>query len=270
MKQIISVLFLILSVYPGARAQQDSGFALIKKIKGDIVAFAADHLDNIYLLNSSDQLKKLDAKGDSVAVFNNVRKYGKVSCIDVSNPLRVLLYYKDFTTVVMLDRLLNTRTTIDLRQQNIFQVRAIGLSYDNKIWLYDEVEHKLKKIDEDGKLLFETSDFRQLFDEAFSFSSIFDQDALLYLYDEQKGVLVFDYFGMLKRKIPLAGLKNFKPSGKYLLGTKNDTLIRYQQDIFFTKETLLPSSFRQSRSIGFTNKRIYALKKEELEIYEWK
>jgi hypothetical protein len=32
-------------------------------------------------------------------------------------------------------------------------VEAVCLSYDNKIWLYDEFEHKLKKIDEDGKLL---------------------------------------------------------------------------------------------------------------------
>ena len=68
-----------------------------------------------------------------------------------------------FATVVVLDRLLNVRNIIDLRKQNILQARAIGQSYDNKIWLYDEVENKLKKIDEDGKLLLETPDFRQLF-----------------------------------------------------------------------------------------------------------
>jgi hypothetical protein len=72
--------------------------------------------------------------GDSVAIFNNVKKFGKISTIDVSNPLKVLLYYKDFSTIVVLDRLLATRNTIDLRQQNIFQVNAIGQSYDNNIW----------------------------------------------------------------------------------------------------------------------------------------
>lgn len=130
----------------GASGQVDSSFQHIKTIKGDITSFTVDNLDNIYILNSSDQLKKLDADGDSIGVYNDVRKFGKVSYIDVSNPLRVMLYYKDFSTVVVLDRLLNIRNSIDLRQQNIFQVQALSLSYDNKIWLYDEMENKLKKL----------------------------------------------------------------------------------------------------------------------------
>lgn len=249
------------------KAQVDSSFILIKKIKGEIEKFSVDLLDNIYILSVSNQLIKLDAKGDSVAVFNNVRSYGKVSLMDVSNPLRVLLYYKDFSTVVILDRLLNVRSTIDLRQQNIFQVQAVGLSYDNKIWLYDEFEHKLKKIDEDGKLLFETPDFRQLFNEPFSFTSIFDHEGFLYLYDIKKGAFVFDYYGTLKRRIPITGLQNFKASGKFLLGIRNDSLIRYQSDIFLSRELQLPPALRQAVSINFTSGRVYALKNDGIEIY---
>ena len=76
--------------------------------------------------------------GTLVAVFNNVKKFGKLSTIDVSIRLRYLLYYKDFSTIVVLDRLLAIRNTIDLRKQNIFQVNAIAQSYDNNIWLFDE------------------------------------------------------------------------------------------------------------------------------------
>jgi len=260
----------LLIAFLAGYTQSDSSFTLVKKIKGEFSAFAVDHLDNIYLLTSTDQLKKLDAKGDSVAIFNNVRKNGKVSYIDVSNPLRVLLYYKDFSTVVVLDRLLNVRSTIDLRKQNIFQVQAIGLSYDNKLWLYDELEHKLKKIDEDGKLLFETSDFRQLFNEAYSFTSVSDQDGFLYLYDILNGVLIFDYYGSLKRKIPLTRLKNFKAAGKFLFGIRNDSLVRYQPDIFHSKEMILPLGLRQAMAINFTANRVYALKNDGLEIYQMK
>ena len=126
-------------------AQTDTSFQLIKTIKGDIVAFTVDNLDNIYLLSSTNQVKKLNANGDSVAVFNDVKKFGQATLIDVSNPLKVLLYYRDFATIVILDRFLNVRNTIDLRKHNILQVRAIGQSYDNKIWVYDEVENKLKE-----------------------------------------------------------------------------------------------------------------------------
>ena len=103
----VTIFFLLFTFCFVSNAQTDSLFVPFKKIKGDIAAFAADNFDNIYLLNSSDQLKKIAANGDSVGVFNNVRRYGKVAQIDVSNPMRVLLYYKDFSTVVVLDRLLS-------------------------------------------------------------------------------------------------------------------------------------------------------------------
>src|ERR1043166_2375273 len=93
-----------------------------------------------------------------------------------ANAQQAIQYYRDFATIVILDRLLSIRSIIDLRKQHIFSVKAIAQSYDNKIWLYDEQDNKLKKIDEDGKLLFETPDFRQLFGEALMPQKIFDQD----------------------------------------------------------------------------------------------
>ena len=267
LRQLIISIFLFTFCLT-AIAQTDTLFVPFKKIKGDIAAFAADNFDNLYLLNSYDQLKKIDANGDSVAVFNNVRKYGKLAQIDVTNPLRVLLYYKDFSTIVVLDRLLSNRSTIDLRKQDIFQVQAVCLSYDNKIWLYDEFEHKLKKIDEDGKLLFATTDFRQLFDEAFSFTSISDQDGFLYLYDKNKGVYVFDYYGTLKNIFSLTGYDNFKTVGKFITGTRHDSLMRYQPSNLLLQEIKMPETFRKAQSILFTTTKAYALKKDELEIYQ--
>jgi hypothetical protein len=264
----LTIFLLLFAFCFGSKAQNDSSFMSLKKIKGDIVGFAADNFANLYLLNSSDHLKKINENGDSVAVFNNVRKYGKVAQIDVSNPLRVLLYYKDFSTVVILDRLLNVRSTIDFRKQDIFQVQAVCLSYDNKIWLYDEFEHKLKKIDEDGKVLFATTDFRQLFDEAFSFTSISDQDGFIYLYDKNKGVYVFDYYGALKNIFSLTGYDNFKAVGKFITGTRNDSLMRYYPSNLLLQEVKLPVAFRQAQSILFTATKAYALKKDELDIYQ--
>ena len=268
MQNQLTIFFLLFTFCLSSIAQTDSSFKLIKKVKGDIAAFAADNFDNIYLLNSYDQLKKINEKGDSIAVFNNIRKYGKVAQIDASNPLRVLLYYKDFSTVVILDRLLNIRSTIDFRKQDIFQVQAVCLSYDNKIWLYDEFEHKLKKIDEDGKLLFATSDFRQLFDEAFSFTTICDQDGFLYLYDKNKGVYVFDYYGTLKNIFSFTGYDNFRTVGKFITATRNDSLIRYQPSILLLQQVKLPETFRKAKSIFFTATKAYALKKNELEMYQ--
>ncbi|WP_276503028.1 hypothetical protein [Terrimonas pollutisoli] len=253
-----------------ATAQADSSFRFTKGVKGDIVAFTVDNLDNIYLLSSTNQVKKLNSNGDSVAVFNDVKKFGQASLIDVSNPLKILLYYRDFATIVVLDRLLNVRNIIDLRKQNILQVRAIGQSYDNKIWVYDEVENKLKKIAEDGALLQETPDFRQLFGEAPAPQKIFDQDQFVYLYDSTKAVFVFDYYGALKNKILISGWQNFKVAGKYIFGSDTGKLYRYDIKTFRTDEWNMPTELMQSQSFNFSSSRLYALKNGMIEIYSFR
>lgn len=267
MKKLVIIAITALVFFARAKAQTDTSLQRVKTIRGDIVAFAVDNLDNIYLLSAANQLKKLSPGGDSIAVFNNVKNFGKATLIDVSNPLKVLLYYRDFATIVVLDRLLNVRNTIDLRKQNILQVRAIGQSYDNKVWLYDELENKLKKIDEEGKVLSETVDFRLLFGEAPAPQQIVDQDRYVYLYDSAKGVFVFDYYGTLKNKIPVAGWQNIKVTGKYIFGSADDKLFRYNIATFQIKEWKMPAELSRSVFFTFSSSRLYALKKDSLEIY---
>src|SRR6202012_4840522 len=128
-----------------ARAQQATDFVLTRTLTADIADFAVDNLGNIYLLSKDNQLKKLSPEGDSLAVFNDVRRYGKISSIDVTNPLKILVYYREFTTILALDRYLNMINIIDLRNLGILQARAVGLAYDNNIWVYDELDAKLKR-----------------------------------------------------------------------------------------------------------------------------
>lgn len=268
MKQYIIIIFSVIMSTP-AFSQADTSFKLFKKIDGDIASFTVDNLDNIYILTSRNQLKKYNANGDSVAVFNNVKKYGQASLIDVSNPLKVLLYYKDFGTLVALDRFLNVVNTIDLRKQNIFQAKVIAQSYDNKIWVYDEVDNKLKKIDEDGSLLLETPDFRMLFNPSPLPQKIFDQDKYVYLYDSAQAVFVFDYYGALKNKILIKGWKNFKVAGKYLFGYNDAILHRYEMSNFKFDEWNMPEEIYKSKSFNFSSSRLYALDNDQLRIYSF-
>jgi hypothetical protein len=122
----IILLFFICRVSLPAVAQQDSSVKFSKSIPGDYVYFNVDNLDNIYLLSSTNQLKKINLNGDSIGVYNNVRSYGQLYSIDVSNPLKTLVYYRDFSSIVELDRQLAVLTTTDLRNQNIFSVKAIA------------------------------------------------------------------------------------------------------------------------------------------------
>ncbi|HMH21337.1 MAG TPA: hypothetical protein VK563_06160 [Puia sp.] len=248
-------------------AQQNGGFYLSKTISADIVDFTVDNLGNIYLLSKDNQLKKLNANGDSLAVFNDVRKYGKVWSIDATNPLKLLVYYREFTVIIELDRFLNMINTIDLRKLNILQAKAVGLAYDNNVWVYDELDARLKRIGDDGSLIDQTNDFRQLFDTVPDPSVIRDQAGLVYLYDPAKGIYAFDHYGGLKSRVPLTGWADFTVIEKSMIGRNQQKFFKYQLGTPDVQEEPIPSAYRGALRILITPTTVYVLKEKALEVY---
>lgn len=236
-------------------------------IPGDYSFMDVDVLDNLYLITAGNSLKKIDARGDSVAVFNDVKKYGNPSLIDVSNPLKILVYYKNFSTVVILDRLLTLRNSINLRKMNIFSVKTLATSYDNNIWLFDEQDFKLKKIDDDGKVLQETTDWRLLMDAVPLPEQIIDRENFVYLYDEQKGFFIFDYYGSFKNNLPFLHWKHTAISGNKIYGFFDSRLYSYELKTLSLKDYIIPAFFENYADIKTMNGKVYLLKKDGVEIY---
>lgn len=265
MKLLFSIFFLI----PLLGWGQDSSFALARNIPGRYSSFAVDNLGNLYLLSEENQLKKLNPKGDSMGVFNDVKRFGKLYSINAINPLKTLLFYKDYRTIVVLDRLLNTVNTIDLRSTNILQVKAIAPSYDNNLWVFDEQQSKLKKIGEDGRLLTETSDLRIALGVAPIPVEIFDQNGYVYLYDPVNGMFVFDYYGSLKTRIALIDWQNLQVIGNSILGTMGNKLITYTVGTLQLKETILPQFIQQAKHIEIMPLGIYVLREDGISLYRY-
>lgn len=253
-----------------AVAQSDAAFTFIKKIRGSFSFFTVDPLDNIYLVSSTNQLKKINANGDSAGVFNDVKRYGKLSEIDVTNPLKILLYYKNFGTVVVLDRFLNSRNTINFRKQNIFSVQDIATSYDNNLWLFDEQDNKLKKISDEGELLLESTDFRMQFDSVPAPIQLIDKENYVYLYDTAKGFYIFDYYGAFKNRLPFLNWNNVAVSAKNLYGFCNGKLYSYELNSFTLKEYQLPAFLGNYTSIKAMNGKLYLLNDEGISVYQVK
>jgi hypothetical protein len=273
----LSVIILSLSGYAQERTnfdstnvqgmRQDSVFKFASFIPGHYSSMDIDVLDNIYLLTEGNRLKKIKANGDSTAVFNDVKKYGNPTMIDVSNPLKTLVYYKGFSTVVVLDRFLTFLNSINLRKENIFRVQTLATSYDNNIWIFDEQDLKLKKIDYDGKVLSETSDMRQIFDEVPQPMQITDRDNLVYLYDPNKGFFIFDYYGSYKNTLPFLKWEHVAVSKNTLMGFIGNTFYSYELNSLTLKSYKLPSFFTGYDDIKAMNGRVYLLKKNGVEVY---
>lgn len=258
---------LVIFYFPEVKAQDDSLFRFLQKIEYPVASFTVDNLGELYLINTDNQLKKINEKGDSVGVFNQVTKYGKLSYVEAQNPWKALLFYQNFSTIVLLDKYLNVLGSINLRDRNIFRVKAITTSYDNNIWLFDEQDNKLKKIDDNGKLLSETVDFRLLFDSVPTPQKIIDRDGLVYLYDPQKGIYLFDYYGSFKSKLSFLHWTDFAVIGKNIYGFDKKNLYKYTSPFPDINKYKLPVALQNNNSIKLSNHKIYVLKDGKMQVY---
>ena len=69
---------------------------------------------------------------------------GKITNIDFQNPLQIIVFYKDFNTVVLLDNQLNELKRIDFNlNPELIQLEAVGLSAQNQLWIYDGITNRI-------------------------------------------------------------------------------------------------------------------------------
>jgi len=235
-------------------------------IKGNISLLTADHLGNMYALRNNDELIKLSARGDSLGVYNQQKNFGSPSSIDVSNPMNILLFYKSFGTIVLLDRFLSIQSVIDLRKNNNWQISAAAMAYNNGIWLFDEIENRVLKINKNGDLLSTTPDFRNAIGEALQVTEMADNNRNLYLVDTLRGMYIFDYFGNLQRKMELPDWQNLHFNFPYLSGNNADTLFHLQVNTEKITSYKVPHAYVGDKAFSITPLLWGYRKKEGVEI----
>jgi hypothetical protein len=244
-------------------------YKLHKQIPGKFTNFTVDNLGNIYVVTTSNQIKKLNNNLDSVAVFNDIKRFGKIDIIDVTNPLKVLIYYKNIATIVVLDRFLNIKNTIDLRKLGIVQVNQIAQSYDNHIWIFDELDAAIKKIDDFGNLLQTSADLRVVFNNATPYPSFMqDDNGLLYLYNQQEGWFLFDYYGALKNKYVFTGWQNTQVKNGTLLGNIHNNIFLLEPAKLLQQEKKTNILLtRYIKWLKVSDKFLYALDEKGIDIF---
>lgn len=249
---------------------QDPVFRFYKKVPYPVAYFATNLAGELYTINLDNRLKKYNINGDSVGVFNDVKKFGRLSYVSAQNPWRTVLFYENFQTIVLLDKYLNNLGSINLRDKNIFNVKAVAGSYDNNIWVFDGREFKIKKMDDNGNILMSSDDFRQLFDDVPVPEWIGDSDGLLYLYDSARGFYVFDYYGAFKVLLPFKGWRSAFVNRKDLIGFDDSYYYQYTPPVPVPSEKPLPAELKNADLISISAQKAYILKDKVLSIYNLK
>ncbi|MFB9078535.1 hypothetical protein ACFFLS_15455 [Flavobacterium procerum] len=86
-------------------------------------------------------------KGKEVFEYKNV-SLGKITRVDLQNPLKIVLFYEDFNSIVLLDNQLNKISEINFSQNpNPIDASAAGMSTQNQLWIYNTLNQQIGLFD---------------------------------------------------------------------------------------------------------------------------
>lgn len=217
----------------------------------------ADNLDNIYLLSDRDELLKYDAKGRLKWRYSNNR-FGKLYSVDVSDPLRVVLFYADFQQVVVVNNNLNEITSYSFAKNGNLLVSTVASGNNNSLWIFERTTNALIKLSSNFTEDVRSANLFQLFDEVVDIKKMVASDQYVFLQRKNEGILQFDRFGGYVRALPIDSLSDFNITSNVIAYVKGSDLIRYHPTTFESSKQKLPVSL-PIRQVAVGNKLIAVL-----------
>lgn len=203
-------------------------------------SLSVDNFGNFYTVGDN-QIIKFDRMGNKFQIYQEV-KYGKIGAVDISNPMKIVVYYPDFMQAVLLDRFLAYFTTYNFFDLGYQNVTAVGMSSDGFLWFYDNLNYTLKKIDQTGKIQLQSQPVNQLINTVITPNFIMEKSGQVYVNDPAVGVLVFDNFGAYYKTIPIKGLQRFQIFQDQIVYFEEGKLKSYNPITFDAKQISLPDS----------------------------
>lgn len=82
-------------------------------------------------------------KDNAAIEYKNI-SLGKITKVDLQNPLKIILFYENFNTVILLDNQLSEIQKINFSHNTIpIVVNAIGIASHNQLWVYNSLTQQI-------------------------------------------------------------------------------------------------------------------------------
>ncbi len=237
---------------------------LIKTIgNNNIQTFTTDINGNIYIIEKNNTISKYDNNGESKLQFNEVKK-GKITSLDVSNPLAPLLFLKNTASIIQLDNQLSKKNIFNLYQLGVYNISYIANSNYNYLWMYDDAEMQLKKLD----ILKKTTNIiplRQQFDKVLKPIGLINNANNLYIIDKQEGVIKFDQYGSYVTSYHFIA-KDIQVLENNIVYRKSDTLYNYNMQLLTEAKIVIPDSATIVK-VQYQKGIVFVQRKNTIDIY---
>jgi hypothetical protein len=255
MKSIVGILVFIGLLFP----LQDK---TVIKLDGKPDIFTIDNFDNIYVYQKNT-LKKYNIKGELSSCFSSF-EYGQLQSMDVSDPLQLVLFYKEFNIILFLDNNLNPLgKAISLDKLGFTTIDAVCKSKEFGVWLLDSYAQKLILYGFNPKGIIREISLLKYTKSLLYLDKILENGDEVYLSSTGRAVWVFNQMG---GKLSL--LKVYPATGYQV---RNDKLIYSDKKFLYQYnseteqiDTLSVNGFKKFDDIKLGNSKIFILKNDSI------
>jgi hypothetical protein len=113
----------------------------INSVVIDMDSFLGYDQFGFYYTVKNNVLYKVDEK-ESFEYKNP--SLGKITKVDLQNPLKIVIFYEAFNTVILLDNQLNETQKINFSEAiNPLVSAAIGIASQNQLWIYNSLNQQI-------------------------------------------------------------------------------------------------------------------------------
>lgn len=262
-QHLLTALLLILCITANGQVT----FELERKQAVSGTKLYVDNLENVYVVNDNE-IFKYRPNGTLFNRFSN-KSLGKVTLIDVYNPLKILLFYRDFSRIVFLDNTLTENgSAVMLEEMDLALATLVATSYDNAFWVYDINNFRLLRMRQDLSMIVEVKNINQFVDAGIQPNFLMEREGFVYLNDPTVGIMVFDLFGTYYKTIAIKGLADFEVVDKKIFYLNGANLHVYDQKTFEDYDIALPAD--SAIDFAINEKHLYLLQKDTLDVYQIK
>lgn len=170
--------------------------------------FVVDDLGYVYTISDFSLVKHRD-NGDSLFVYSRM-DLGKISQVDLSNPLRPLVFYEETSTLSVLDNTLSEQRLLSLWNNNFGMVEMIASGVNQQFWVYDAINKELLLVDERMEIRARSGYLPGIIGEDVALVGMAERHEQLFIADGNYGIWVFDRFGTLTHRVRFENIQSIR------------------------------------------------------------
>lgn len=225
----------------------------------------SDYLGNLYVYSETTLTRYAN---DFTSLTYNQPTYGKISFVDASNPLKILVYYQDFGQIVFLNQNLTIiGTPVSINDLGFYDATLVCNSSNDGFWIFDNTQKQLVHINNQMQADRKTGNLNTQNSREFNPKYLCEQNQKLWLSVPEEGIFVLDNWGTFIKKIPLKNIQNFQIRKEIVYFYLNNKLQSYNIKSMEVSDIEIPVS-ESVTNVLIEDKKIFLISKNKIEIFQ--